>query len=140
MCRAVRFTWIWRTEVIPALQGSYLSFQHFSLTILTVLALAVGQILFKLAARGLAGTEPLVQQILVNHYLWIALAVYGVATAFWIGLLREIPLHIAYPFVALAFLFVPVLGHWVLDEPLRWQSLVGALVIVVGVWISVGLE
>ena len=117
-----------------------MSLQHFTLTILTVLALSIGQILFKLAARGLAGTEPLVQQILVNHYLWVALAVYGVATAFWIGLLRQIPLHIAYPFVALAFLFVPLLGHWVLDEPLRWQSLLGALVIVVGVWISVGLE
>ena len=105
-----------------------------------MLALSVGQILFKLAARGLAGTEPLIQQLLVNHYLWIALVVYGVATAFWIGLLREIPLHIAYPFVALAFLFVPVLGYWFLSEPLRWQSLLGALVIVIGVWISVGLE
>ena len=132
--------WIWRTKAIPAIKGSKLSFQHFTLTILTVIALSVGQILFKLAARGLAGTEPLIQQILVNYYLWIAMAVYGVATALWVALLRHIPLHIAYPFVALAFLFVPVLGHWVLDEPLRWQSLVGALVIVVGVWISVGLE
>ena len=117
-----------------------MTLQHFTLTILTVLALSVGQIFFKLAARGLAGSEPLIQQILVNNYLWIALAVYGVATAFWVALLRHIPLHIAYPFVALAFLFVPVLGHWLLDEPLRWQSLLGALVIAIGVWISVGLE
>lgn len=117
-----------------------MSIQHFTLITLTVLALSVGQILFKLAARGLAGTEPLIYQILGNHYLWIALAVYGIATAFWIGLLRQIPLHIAYPFVALAFLFVPILGFWFLHEPLRWQSLLGALVIVVGVWISVGLE
>ena len=117
-----------------------MSFQHFALTILTVLALSVGQILFKLAARDLAGNGPLIQQILVNHYLWIALTVYALATAFWIGLLREVPLHIAYPFVAFAFLFVPLLGHWALGEPLRWQSLAGALVIAVGVWISVGLE
>lgn len=105
-----------------------------------MLALSVGQILFKLAARGFVGADPLIRQILSNHYLWIALAVYGVATAFWIGLLRELPLNIAYPFVALAFLFVPVLGHWALGEPLRWQSLLGALLIVIGVWISVGLE
>ena len=117
-----------------------MSIQHFTLIILTVLALSAGQILFKLAARGLAGAEPLVHQILGNHYLWMALAVYGIATAFWIGLLRQIPLHIAYPFVALAFLFVPVLGSWFLNEPLRWQSLLGAVVIAVGVWISVGLE
>ena len=117
-----------------------LSFQHFTFTILTVLALSAGQILFKLAARGLAGTGPMLQQIMVNYYLWVALAVYGVATIFWIGLLRHIPLNVAYPFVALAFFFVPILGYWILDEPLRWQSLVGALVIMVGVWISVGLE
>jgi undecaprenyl phosphate-alpha-L-ara4N flippase subunit ArnE len=124
----------------PLLPGSNLSPRHFAFTILTVLALSVGQILFKLAARGLTGTGSLIQLVLSNHHLWIALTVYGVATAFWIGLLREIPLHIAYPFVALAFLFVPVLGHWMLDEPLRWQSLAGALVIIVGVWISVGLK
>ena len=117
-----------------------MSFQHFILTVLTVLALSIGQILFKLAARGLEGTGSLMSQIVSNHYLWIALTVYAVATIFWIGLLRQIPLHIAYPFVALAFLFVPVLGHWILDEPLRWQSLLGALVIVMGVWISVRLE
>ena len=117
-----------------------MSFQNYTLTILTVLALSVGQILFKLAARDLAGTEPLIRQIMVNQYLWVALAVYGLATAFWIGLLRHIPLNVAYPFVALAFFFVPLLGHWFLNEPLRWQSLLGALVIVIGVWISVGLE
>ena len=116
-----------------------MSFQHFIFTILTVLALSAGQILFKLAARDLMGTEPLVRQIMVNHYLWVALTVYGVATVFWIGLLRHIPLNVAYPFVALAFFFVPLLGHWILNEPLRWQSLLGAMVIVVGVWISVGL-
>lgn len=105
-----------------------------------MLALSIGQILFKLAARGLDGTESLLSQIMVNHFLWIALAVYAIATVFWIGLLRQIPLNLAYPFVALAFFFVPVLGHWILDEPLRWQNLVGALAIMVGVWISVGLE
>ncbi len=117
-----------------------MSTQHFILTVLTVLALSIGQILFKLAARGLDGTESLLSQIMVNHFLWIALAVYAIATVFWIGLLRQIPLNLAYPFVALAFFFVPVLGHWLLDEPLRWQNLAGALAIMVGVWISVGLE
>lgn len=117
-----------------------MSLQNYLLTILTVLALSAGQILFKLAARGLGGAEPLLRQVMVNHYLWISLAVYGLATVFWIGLLRHIPLNVAYPFVALAFFFVPVLGHWILDEPLRWQNMLGALVIVMGVWISVGTE
>lgn len=132
--------WIYRTSSCTPLRESALSFQNYLLTILTVLTLSAGQILFKLAAQGLGGTEPLIRQVMVNRYLWIALTVYGLATAFWIGLLRHVPLHVAYPFVALAFFFVPLLAHWFLDEPLRWQSMLGALVIVLGVWISVGTE
>lgn len=109
------------------------------LLVLTVLALSVGQVLFKLAARDLGGGALLLQQILFNRYLIAALVVYGVATAMWVALLRHVPLHVAYPFVALAFFFVPIMGHWVLGEPLRWQTLAGAAVIFAGVWIS-GLE
>jgi len=117
-----------------------LSLSHFALTVSTVLALSVGQIFFKLAARDLLGAGPLARLLLTSQYLWIALCVYGVATALWIGLLRQVPLRVAYPFVALAFVFVPILGHFFLGESLRWQSLLGALVIMLGVWISVGLE
>lgn len=109
------------------------------LLVLNVLALSVGQVLFKLAARGIDGTEPLLRQVLFNKYLFVALVVYGVATGLWVALLRQVPLSVAYPFVALAFFFVPLMGHWVLGEALRWQTLAGAAVIFAGVWIS-GLE
>ena len=102
--------------------------------------MSVGQILFKLAARGIQGGEPWINQLLLNTHLWLAMTVYLWATGLWVALLRHMPLHLAYPFVALAFLLVPVLGHFFLNEPLRWQSLLGALVIVLGVWISVGWE
>lgn len=109
-------------------------------TLMTVAALACGQILFKLAARNMTDGSPLLQQLTQNAHLWWALLVYAIATGMWVALLRQIPLHIAYPFIALAFLFVPVLGYWFLDEPLRWQNLMGACIIAVGVWISVGME
>lgn len=117
-----------------------MSLQNYLLSIVTVLALSVGQILFKLAARGLGGDGPMLQQIMANHFLWMALFVYALATGMWVALLRQMPLNVAYPFVALAYFLVPVLGHFFLHEVLRWQSLVGALVIILGVWISVGLK
>ena len=55
----------------------------------------------------------------------------------WLLVLRKVPLNLAYPFVALAFIFVPVLGHYLLGEPLRLQSLLGAALIGLGVWVSV---
>jgi len=107
---------------------------------MTVIAMATGQILFKLAALNLPGGGSWAVQLAFNGYLWTAMVVYASATALWVALLRQVPLHLAYPFVALSFVFVPVLGHFVLHESLRWQSLAGALVIVIGVWISVGWE
>lgn len=117
-----------------------MSAQHLIFTTLTVLALSIGQILFKLAARGFSSEAGLMQQFTGNPFLWSALLVYGLATGLWIALLRQLPLNVAYPFAALAFFFVPLLGHWFLDEPLRWQNMLGALVIMLGVWISVGLK
>lgn len=117
-----------------------MSTQNFLFATLTVLALSVGQILFKLAAQGFNGSGSLLQQLLGNRFLALALVVYAAATGFWIALLRQLPLAVAYPFAALAFVFVPVLGYWFLGEPLRWQNLLGALVIVIGVWISVGVK
>jgi undecaprenyl phosphate-alpha-L-ara4N flippase subunit ArnE len=121
----------------PKRKTTTLSLQQLLLTALTVLAMSGGQILFKLAARNMASGEGLQGQVLQNHWLWVALVVYAAATVFWVLLLRQMPLSVAYPFVALAFLIVPLLSHWLLGEALHWQNLVGAGVIVVGVWISV---
>lgn len=111
---------------------------HLVLLVTTVMGLSVGQILFKLAALRMQSVQSLAEQWLLNPFLLAALVVYGLATAFWVALLRELPLQVAYPFVALAFFFVPLLDHLLLDAPIRWQTLMGAMVISLGVWIAVG--
>ena len=76
----------------------------------TVFMLAVGQVLFKFAANGIdIAQKGFVGAVLLNKWL----------------------------IVALAFIFVPVLGHYLLAEPLRLQSLLGAALIGAGVWVSV---
>jgi len=95
---------------------------HFGLIILTVLALAVGQVLFKLAAADLRLTLPERWASLLSVKLIVALLVYAVATIMWLLVLNQLPLRIAYPFVGLAFLIVPVLAHYVLAEELPWNS------------------
>ena len=47
-----------------------------------------------------------------------ALALYAVATVLWVYVLRTVPLSAAYAVFAFAFIIVPVLAHFVLDEPL----------------------
>ena len=77
-----------------------------SVTILCVLGISIGQILF------------------------------GITTLVWIWVLRHAPLHIAYPFMALAFLIVPTLGWLFLDESIRIATLVGGVLILAGITIA----
>lgn len=112
----------------------------FLLTVTTVIGLSVGQVLFKLAANAMRDDMPFWISVVRNVYLLSALVVYGLSTALWIAVLRQAPLRLAYPFVAMAFVLVPILAHWFLGEPLRWQNFVGAGLIGAGIWISVGGE
>ncbi len=113
-----------------------MSLQSIILAILTVIGLSTGQILFKLAAQNLHGDGSIVMLALKNTHLWIALVVYGVATLFWILLLRQVPLKLAYPFVGCAFFIVPVLAHFFLGETISWHSIVGAALIASGIYVS----
>ena len=107
------------------------------LLILTVAGLSAGQVLFKIAATRMDEKLPLLQQWLLNGPMIIALVVYGLATVCWINVLKQVPLRMAYPFVALAFFMVPRLSHWLLGEDLSWRTILGAGIIGLGVWVSV---
>lgn len=107
----------------------------FALTLACVIAIAVGQILFKLAARAADGGAGFPWD-LMNGYLLVALVVYGAATLLWVWLLKTLPLNVAYPFVGLAFVIVPLLGAWLLGEPLDWRHLAGGLLIAAGVAVA----
>ena len=114
-----------------------MSWLQLGLTILTVLALATGQVLFKLAADQLDFSASGIVPSLLNTRLLLALIIYAVATLMWLVVLKMTPLRIASPFVAMAFVFVPVLAHYILGEQLHWSTFAGALLIVAGVWVSV---
>ncbi len=113
-----------------------MSLFQIGLALLTVVILAVGQILFKMAASQLSGTGAVWLAALRSWPLWAGLLLYGIATVLWLLLLRHVPLRLAYPFVGLAFVFVPLMAHWCLGETLHPYTLWGALLISVGVVVS----
>jgi drug/metabolite transporter (DMT)-like permease len=101
-------------------------------TLLCVLGISVGQLLFKKAAAALPVTLS-IPAVLQNHWLIAALALYGLTTLGWVWILRNAPLHLAYPFMGLAFLIVPTLAWLFLGEPLHWRTLAGGVLILAGV-------
>lgn len=113
-----------------------MSAQQLMLIVMTVLALSVGQVLFKLAADELVFSVSALPQMLLNMKLWLALVVYFAATFLWLMVLKQTPLRVAYPFAAMAFVFVPILAHLVLGEQLSWPTFLGGAIIILGVFVS----
>jgi drug/metabolite transporter (DMT)-like permease len=108
---------------------------HLALTLACVLAIAAGQILFKLAARAATGTAGFPWEFM-NAWFVAAIVVYAAATFLWVWLLKTLPLNVAYPFVGLAFVIVPLLGAWLLGESLGWRHLAGGALIAAGVAVA----
>lgn len=107
--------------------------------VICVMMIAAGQVLFKLAAGQwhIDGWSLATLRGFLSPALLIALGIYGVATVLWVYALRILPLSLALPLNAMVFFIVPWLAHWLLGEPLRVKTFVGALFILLGVFVSV---
>lgn len=101
--------------------------------------LAAGQSLFKYAALNLRGAGTDANALLSLAMLpsfWTALALYGLGTVLWIFILQTVPLSRAYPFMALAFVLVPLLAVLLFRETLSLTYMIGAALIVAGVVVT----
>ncbi len=96
--------------------------------------ISVGQLLFKRAANSVADSDVIgaLPKLAANPAIWAALVLYGIATALWVFILRTTPLSLAYPFVALGFIILPILSWWLFEEKLDWSLGIGTILIVCG--------
>ena len=108
---------------------------NLALTLVSVLAIGVGQILFKLAAQAASRGSGAVSDLL-NAWLLAALMIYAIATALWVWVLKSSPLNLAYPFMGFAFIVVPLLAAVFLGEPLNYRVLAGAALVGSGVAVA----
>jgi drug/metabolite transporter (DMT)-like permease len=101
------------------------------------LLLGCGQLLFKLAADRLVigqGFGRLAASFLTAPMAG-ALVLYGLTTVLWVYLLHGFALSRAYPFIALAFAIVPLLGWLLLDEALAPQYWIGLAIMLAGLYV-----
>lgn len=100
-----------------------------------VTILSIGQILFKKASEFFPKkiTVLNVFQFLFNPYFFTACFFYASATVLWVYVLRTIPLNKAYPFVALSFIFVPILAYFLFRETISITYMIGMVLIVLGI-------
>ena len=118
-----------------------MSFIDYLCLLLTPALLSAGQFLFKRsadsAARVADSAPHFLGSLLASPYFWAALAIYGATTVLWVFVLSRVPLSSAMPFVALAFVIIPIIGVVVLGEKLNFLYLFGVALIVAGVYTTV---
>jgi drug/metabolite transporter (DMT)-like permease len=101
----------------------------------TVASICTGQVLFKMVAMR-ANVHNSYFDPSVLKLLFAALVIYGTATLVWIRVLQSVPLALAYMFMSLSFVIVPLVAILVFREPVSTRFVVGALMIVAGLGIS----
>jgi len=108
------------------------------MTLLCVLLIAVGQLLFKTAAGQwrVDGWTWSTARGFLSPLMMVALIIYAIATLLWVYVLRTVPLGLAYSLFSLAFVIVPLLAYAILDERLSGNTLLGSAIIVVGVIVA----
>jgi drug/metabolite transporter (DMT)-like permease len=110
------------------------------LLLLVATMLACGQVMFKFAAQWIRGpigfNFQTVLQFVLNPYLLLSLAIYGIATLSWVLLLRNTELSKAYLVVALSVVLVAIAGTFLLREPLSARLVAGMVIILVGLAVA----
>lgn len=101
-----------------------------------VLGIAVGQILFKLAAKNWEMEQSLFG-LRTMTILFSALALYAVTTMVWVWVLRKSDLGRVYPLMSLAFILVPIGSALFFGERFSLLYFVGVSLIVAGLYLTV---
>lgn len=104
--------------------------------VLCVVGLAIGQILFKIAAASLAQTGSFFAFKTAAAFL-AAMILYGIISLAWVWVLQKVELGRVYPLMALAFILVPLASHLIFGERFSSQYFTGVVFIMIGIVITV---
>ena len=99
---------------------------------------ATGQLLFKYAsvrlpAFGELGILGTVTKLAVTPAVLAGFACFFLSALLWIFALRQVPLSVAYPMVALSYIVIFIGSAVLFDESVTWRHWSGAALIVAGI-------
>lgn len=104
-----------------------------ALMILTTVAfVSIGQALFKFVSLSMTAGSPLLSWRVAGVAL-SAFFISGCGSLIYMVLLKSMSLSAAYPFMALSFITVPLLGWWFYGDTVNTPYFLGMALIVAGI-------
>jgi len=103
--------------------------------LLCAFGISIGQILFKTTAMAL-NKHPHFWNLFISPTFIIAIFIYGITTIGWVLTLRKVELVRAYPFMALAFVIVPLISRLIFKEQINIKYFIGIIFICGGIFLT----
>jgi len=100
--------------------------------LLSTIIISVAQVFYKFASQNL-NSSSLISSLLLNPYLFIGLAFYGIAALLLIFSLKNGEVSTIYPMIAASYLWVFILSNYFFDEAITPIKLAGVGVIILGI-------
>ena len=108
----------------------------------TLLLTAAGQIIIRWraeahsSARDGAGTLDYLLAMFLDPFVMGALAAAVIASVFWMMAVKQLPISVAYPFMALSFILVPWAASLLLNETVSLRQYLGIALVLAGVAVN----
>lgn len=100
---------------------------------LNVCLLVLGQLCWKIGMDRLRTSAGALWQAAFSPLVWAGLVLYGLATVLWLFVLSRLPLSVAYPVQAIAYVLGLVMARIVLGDPVPPLAWLGSLLVLLGV-------
>lgn len=106
------------------------------LVFINCLMLAAGQLLWKTGLKEVSmGSLNDIIALLLNKYMLGGIAIYITSTFYWFSILKRFDVTKVYPLQSMSYIIVLILGYAVLKEPVSKNTVIGTVIIVIGVFI-----
>ncbi|MFD1179261.1 EamA family transporter [Paenibacillus puldeungensis] len=98
-----------------------------------ILLLVTGQVLFKVGLTRSGGLHWV--KLMTSPYVISGVGLYAIATLLWFAVLTRLPLSVAYPMQAMAYVLALVPAYFIFNETITATKLAGVAVILCGVYL-----
>jgi drug/metabolite transporter (DMT)-like permease len=86
-----------------------------------------------LSVAGIGGIVQTAFRVVTTPLVFSGLAFYGLGAAFWLIVLSQLDLSLAYPMLALTYILIPLAARFVLGEQVPTLRWFGIAIVFVGV-------
>jgi drug/metabolite transporter (DMT)-like permease len=110
----------------------------FILGLISIMLLSAGQTAIKYGLNSIGGvslSEGITSFLKLLQTPWVILGFvfYGVSAILWLDVLSKLDFSLAFPLVALTYVFTLLIGRFFFGETVGWERILGVAFIITGV-------